>query len=240
MARLERMGVVALSEEFGLELFDQSLGADATLLAPVRLDSAALRAQARAGMLPTLLSGLVRAPERRAESVGSLAQRLAEVAEGDREKVVLSAVQAQVAAVLGHASGEAIEPGRAFKELGFDSLAAVELRNRLNRVTGLRLPATLVFDHPTSRAVARHLMSVLAPDGAAPDARQSADEEIRELLASIPVERLRRAGLLDTLRELADGDAHDEATGGEAVTSIDDMDAEDLIRMAAQEDEDGA
>ncbi|MFH8371867.1 SDR family NAD(P)-dependent oxidoreductase, partial [Streptomyces sp. NPDC018031] len=160
LARLERMGVGALSAGSGLELFDESLGLDAALLAPVRLDLAVLRGQARAGMLPALLRGLVRAPARRAESAGgSLAQRLAGVPEADREKVVLEVVQAQVASVLGHASGAAIEADRAFKELGFDSLSAVELRNRLTQATGLRLPATLVFDHPNPMAVARLLLA---------------------------------------------------------------------------------
>ncbi|WP_260867609.1 SDR family NAD(P)-dependent oxidoreductase [Streptomyces sp. SAJ15] len=240
VARLERMGVAPLSAELGLELFDQALGVDAALLAPVRLDSAALRGQARAGTLPALLRGLVRAPARRAESTGgSLAQRLAAVAEADREQVVLDVVRAQVAAVLGHASGAAIAPDRAFKELGFDSLAAVELRNRLTRATGLRLPATLVFDHPTPAEVTRYLIPLVIPDVATNGQRQSGEDEIRAMLASIPVDRLRKAGLLDTLRELASGDPHDD-TSHETAASIDDMDAQALIRMAAQDGEDMA
>ncbi|MGX6745791.1 SDR family NAD(P)-dependent oxidoreductase, partial [Streptomyces xantholiticus] len=133
---------------------------DAAVVAPVLLETAALRAQARAGMLPPLLRGLVRTPARVVDaSAGALVQRLAGVPEADRERIVLELVQAQVAAVLGHASAAAVEPERAFKELGFDSLSAVELRNRLTQATGVRLPATLVFDHPTPAAVARFLMS---------------------------------------------------------------------------------
>jgi thioesterase domain-containing protein/acyl carrier protein len=154
------MGVGALSTELGLELFDEARRLDAALLVPVRLDLGALRAQARAGMLPALLRGLVRAPARRAQAAGgSLAQRLAGVPQSDWERVTLELVQAQVAAVLGHASPGAVDPGRPFKELGFDSLAAVELRNRLTQVSGLRLPSTLVFDHPTSAAVAQLLLT---------------------------------------------------------------------------------
>ncbi|WP_447007722.1 SDR family NAD(P)-dependent oxidoreductase [Saccharothrix isguenensis] len=174
LARLERMGTGALSAELGLELFDEARRLDTALLVPVRLDLAALRVQARSGMLPPLLRGLVRAPARRAESTGgSLVQRLAGVAEADKERVVLELVQAQVAAVLGHASATAVEPDRAFKELGIDSLGAVELRNRLTQASGVRLPTTLVFDHPTPTAIARFLLTEVGPvaEQAAPAVR---------------------------------------------------------------------
>ncbi|MFD0349760.1 beta-ketoacyl reductase [Kitasatospora aburaviensis] len=233
--RLARLGIGAMPAELGLALFDQALASDTALLAPVKLDTAALRAQARAGLLPALLRGLVPAPARRAGTSGSLAQRLAGVAEADRERVVLDLVQSQVAAVLGHTSAAAITANRAFKELGFDSLSAVELRNRLTQDTGLRLPATLVFDHPTPVAIARFVLSEAALDGTPVEPR-SEEEEIRAVLASIPIGRLRKAGLLDTLRDLARTDLAD-GTGGAAddggtAASIDDMDAAALIRMA--------
>ncbi|MQS13783.1 SDR family NAD(P)-dependent oxidoreductase [Streptomyces kaniharaensis] len=182
LARLERMGVGALPTELGLDLFDRALGADTALLAPVRLDPAALRVQARAGMLPALLRGLVRVPARHAAAGGSLAQRLAEVAEADRERVVLELVQAQVASVLGHASAAAIGAERTFKDLGFDSLSAVELRNRLTQATEVRLPATLVFDHPSPLAVARLILTEVgavtqAPRPAARPRRRTATDE---------------------------------------------------------------
>ncbi|WP_149180642.1 type I polyketide synthase, partial [Streptomyces sp. TRM49041] len=157
LARLERMGMSALTAETGLPLFDRSLDVDAAVVVPAQLDTAALRAQARAGTLPALLRGLVRTPARSEASAGALAQRLAGAPEADRERIVLELVQAQVASVLGHASAASVEAERAFKELGFDSLSAVELRNRLTRATGVRLPATLVFDHPSPGAVARFL-----------------------------------------------------------------------------------
>ena len=155
ISRMARSGLRALSSEEGLELFDRALGAGEALMLPVPLDLAALRAQARMGVLPALFAGLVRVPARRfGEQGASLARRLAGTPEAEREGVVLELVRAQVATVLGHASPEAIDTQRTFKELGFDSLTAVELRNRLNAVTGLRLPATLVFDYPTTAAVA--------------------------------------------------------------------------------------
>ncbi|MFI1919816.1 SDR family NAD(P)-dependent oxidoreductase [Nocardia sp. NPDC020380] len=181
IARMERTGVGALSTELGFELFDEALGSDSALLAPVRLDLAALRTQARAGTLPALLRGLVREPVRRRGTGGaSLAQRLAGVDPADREQTVLTVVQAQVAAVLGHESGAVIESGRAFKELGFDSLAAVELRNRLTQATGVRLPATLVFDHPTPLAVARLLLTEIDSSGG-DVSRTPFDDELRML-----------------------------------------------------------
>ena len=114
-----------------------------------------LRAAPKAGVLPPILGGLVRSSARRVKDAkGSLARRLAGVPESDWDKIVLDLVKGHVASVLGHASGDAVDPQRAFKDLGFDSLSAVELRNRLVQGTGVKLPTTLVFDHPTPAAVA--------------------------------------------------------------------------------------
>ncbi|MCW5254778.1 type I polyketide synthase, partial [Streptomyces sp. SHP 1-2] len=161
IARLERMGTRALPTALGLDLFDRARRSEEALLAPVLLDLGVLRAQARTGMLPALFRGLVRARSRGTDptGAGSLAQRLAGVSGGEREQVVLDVVLTQVAAVLGHASGSAVDPERAFRELGIDSLGAVELRNRLTQATGLRLPTTLVFDHPNPVAIARLLLN---------------------------------------------------------------------------------
>jgi acyl transferase domain-containing protein/acyl carrier protein len=183
MERLGRLGMQALTSEQGLELLDTALGLEEALLVPVRLDTATLGALARAGMLPAPLRGLVRAPTRRErDRGGSLARRLASVAEAEWDVVVLELVRGQVAAVLGQASSEEVESERAFKDLGFDSLSAVELRNRLYQSTGLRLPATLVFDHPTPAAVARFLRAqVTGSERDAPVARRAvggADEPI--------------------------------------------------------------
>nr|APD71853.1 type I polyketide synthase 1 [Streptomyces sp.] len=159
LALVAQAGILPLPTELGLDLFDRGVAAGEPLLAPVELDPAVLREQARAGLLPSVLRGLVRVPARRAASGGSLARRLAEVPEAEREAVVLELVRAQAASVLGHASADEVDSERAFKELGFDSVSAVELRNRLSQSTGVPLPATLVFDHPTPVAVARLLLS---------------------------------------------------------------------------------
>ncbi len=160
-ARIARSGVLALSAEEGLGYFDAAMSADEALVVALRLDGVALRAQARAGLLPAVLRGLVRVPARRAGG-GSLAARLAGVRERERERVALEVVRGEVALVLGYSSPDAVDPSRTFKELGFDSLTAIELRNRLGGVTALRLPATLVFDYPTPLALTGFLMRTIA------------------------------------------------------------------------------
>ncbi|NUR86973.1 MAG: beta-ketoacyl synthase, partial [Nonomuraea sp.] len=171
LARLARSGLLGLSTAEGLALFDAALDADEALLVPGRLDHAALRAQAAAGELSPMLQGLVRQPRRAAaapaEAQDGLLQRLGRMTERERRKEVLDLVRSAAATVLGHAAKDAVGAAQAFKELGFDSLAAVELRNRLARAAGTRLPATLVFDHPTPEALARHLLAELLPPAAA-------------------------------------------------------------------------
>ncbi|HEX8075458.1 MAG TPA: SDR family NAD(P)-dependent oxidoreductase, partial [Thermoleophilaceae bacterium] len=154
----ERLGMVPLETERGLELFDVACTLEDAMLVPVKLDRATLRVQAREGRLPAATRGLVRVPARRAAGGASaLARRLADTPAADRDRVVLDLVRAQVASVLGFGTPEEVDPERAFREVGVDSLMAIALRNALERASGLRLPATLVFDHPTAAAVAVHL-----------------------------------------------------------------------------------
>nr|AUO14845.1 Malonyl CoA-acyl carrier protein transacylase [Amycolatopsis sp.] len=158
LRRMAGAGMTPLDTELGLALFDRAVGADRAVLAPVRLDLAALRRQP---VPPTLLHGLLPPPRRQATAAApqsSFAGHLAALGADDRVRQVLGLVRGLVAGVLGYASGAAVEPARAFKELGFDSLTALELRNRLAAETGLRLPATLVFDHPTPQALARYVV----------------------------------------------------------------------------------
>ncbi|MEU3459406.1 beta-ketoacyl synthase N-terminal-like domain-containing protein [Streptomyces sp. NPDC006733] len=173
-ALVAQAGLVPFSTELARELFDRGVAADRPLLVPVELDPAVLREQALAGLLPSVLRGLVRVPARRAASGGTLARRLAEVPAAEREQMVLELVRAQAASVLGHASADEVDSERAFKELGFDSVSAVELRNRLAQSTGVPLPATVVFDHPTPAAVARLLLAQV--DGAAEDVLPAAQK----------------------------------------------------------------
>ncbi|MGW1787257.1 beta-ketoacyl synthase N-terminal-like domain-containing protein, partial [Streptomyces sp. NPDC002143] len=166
-SRTLRRGVRALTNDEGLALFDAALRSDAAHLLPVLLDPVALRTRAASGALPDVLRSLVRATSRRTaataeESAGStLASRLAALDEETRDAEILNLVRTNVSLVLGHESGESVGAGRAFKELGFDSMLAVDLRNRLSAVTGLRLPSTLVFDYPTPAAIAGYVRGEL-------------------------------------------------------------------------------
>ncbi|MFE5662248.1 beta-ketoacyl synthase N-terminal-like domain-containing protein, partial [Streptomyces sp. NPDC056517] len=161
-ARMGRGGVLAMSSAEGMELFDSAVAGDQALLVPMKLDLRAVRAEATAGGgVQPVLRGLVR-PGRRAAQAGAgdrnaLAQRLAGLAPADQEKTLLDLVRNHTAIVLGHATVERVESDKAFKDAGFDSLTAVELRNRLSTATGVKLPATLIFDYPTPRALARYL-----------------------------------------------------------------------------------
>ncbi len=156
--RLVRMGAAPISGSYGVELFDRACSQPAPFRAAIPVDKRVLRAAANAGLLPPLLSGLVPASRRRpAASTGSLARHLATLPEAEREVTVLTMVREHTAAVLGH-SPEAIDPAANFKDLGFDSLGAVELRNRLARASGMRLEATLVFDYPSTEAIAGYLL----------------------------------------------------------------------------------
>jgi acyl transferase domain-containing protein/acyl carrier protein len=172
--RMARQGVKPLSDGDGMALFDAATAAGAALTVPIRLDLPALRTQAAGAGLPPLFRVLVpHTPRRTAAAAGSgqpdWAGQLARMTPAERDRALVTLVRSQAAAVLGHDSPEAVGAGKAFKDLGFDSLMAVELRNRLAAATGVRLPATLVFDHPTPTALAARLAeSVLGAAGAAP------------------------------------------------------------------------
>jgi acyl carrier protein len=171
------------------------------LLVAAKWDATGLRERAEAGSLPEVLRGLVRGARRSAvgraaaatpsaaataaspASPGGLTERLSTMAEADARKFLANLVRTHVAAVLAHAGAESVDVDRAFTELGFDSLTAVELRNRLDAETGLRLPTTLAFDHPTVTALAGHLYRELAPAAASPeDLLRAALEQLHNVL----------------------------------------------------------
>ncbi len=169
--RITRSGLRSLSDTAGVELFDTAVSAGALtarpLLVPALLDLAAIRARSAAAGVPALLRGLVR-PARRvagAAPEGTRSQfreQLAGLSGTERDAAILDLVRRETANALGYPDADPIAAGGAFVELGLDSLTAVELRNRLEAQTGLRLPATLTFDHPTPAAVAELIGGQLA------------------------------------------------------------------------------
>jgi acyl carrier protein len=237
--RMTRSGMMALFAAEGMALFDAGLRAGEAVLVPVKLDFGQLRGQAASGDLPPLLAGLVRQERRTARPAGiteqTLAQRLAGLPEIEQTRLVLDLVQNESVTVLGLSAADDVEGTQPFKDIGFDSLTAVELRNRLAAATGVRLPATLVFDHPTPAALARHLLTELAPSAGGPaplpDVREA---EVRRVLATVPFSRFREMGVLDTLLRLAESaaDTEEQRRPPDETGLIVGMDADDLVARA--------
>ncbi|GLY39359.1 hypothetical protein Amsp01_053830 [Amycolatopsis sp. NBRC 101858] len=226
--RMARSGLPPLPADQGLALFDAALGAPDAVLVPMLVDARVLGSTD----VPEQLRGVVRtAVRRRTAGAGAaeadLRQRLAGTSGEDRRQALLDLVCAQVGAVLGYGGAETVDPLRVFKELGFDSLTAVELRNRLSAASGIRLPATLIFDYPTPAALAGYVGEELFPDS--PSVEADEDQEFRAALASIPVARFREAGLLEAVLKLRDGGAAPESPDDDA---FGEMGVDDLVRLA--------
>ncbi|WP_248001706.1 beta-ketoacyl reductase [Streptomyces sp. RPA4-5] len=169
------------------------------------------------------------------QDVPALRERLAGLSGEEGVALLLETVQRQAALLLGHSASGAVAADRAFRDLGFDSLTAVELRDRLTAATGLALPATLIFDHPTPRALAERITAELLGDDAV-DADEA--EHLRRVLLTVPVSRLCESGLLEPLLRLASQETAPTAEDVEPVTaieSIDEMDGESLLRLALGE-----
>ncbi|MET8162615.1 SDR family NAD(P)-dependent oxidoreductase [Sphaerisporangium sp. NPDC005289] len=242
--RMVREGLVPLSAGVGLSVLDRVVGEGRRgVVVAAGWSVSSLRAQS-AERLPALLRDLVGVRRRAAldapVGAGSFADRLAELPAAERQAAVTELVRARAAAVLGHDSPASLPVDQAFHELGVDSLAAVELRNGLGTALGLRLPTTLVFDHPSVRAVVDYVIRQITPktDGGDHVTADGRDETaIRKALQTVQVAALRAAGLLDGLLELA-GVRPDGSNGAVAqdetadVDAIDELDTEALIRMA--------
>ncbi|MBV1942448.1 SDR family NAD(P)-dependent oxidoreductase, partial [Streptomyces sp. BV286] len=210
--RIGRSGVRPLATAEGLALFDTAAAQDEPVVLPVHLDLAVLRSRPQ-DQVPAIVRKLAGGTARRTAAAAgaendrtALTRRLAELAPADRDRFLLDLVRGQVAAVLGYAGPEAIEPERGFQELGVDSLGAVQIRNRLGAATGLRPPTTLVFDYPTPAAVAGYFKEHLS----IPDEDATADlmHEIGRLEAAVAAAAVSSgdAGLApaaDRLRALA-------------------------------------
>jgi acyl transferase domain-containing protein/acyl carrier protein len=241
LIRMARAGMHGLSFSGGLALFDDAVGAGHPQMLPVRLDVTALRDSGTD--IPVTLSGLT-GGRRREASAGvneqaALATRLAGLDATQAGQVLDDLVRAHAAKVLGHSDAEAIDSTQIFKDLGFDSLTTFELRDRLTAATGLRLPPTLIFEYPTPGELARYLSQRLLPDApAAPGQDDEEEARLRRLLSSIPVKRLRAAGIMEILLGLADAQDHGRDPDDLAESdSIDSMDTASLIDMVLAEED---
>jgi acyl transferase domain-containing protein/acyl carrier protein len=241
--RMRTAGPAPLTLDQGLALFDAAITTAQPYLVPLGPAIPASAGPPRPGQppLPSLLWGLTGTPRRAAAAAGAadgpattaeLARQLAAMAPARRTRHLATIVQTHAAAVLGHPGPAAIDPTAEFRELGFDSLSAVELRNRLTAATGLPLPATLIFDYPTPTALAEHLLHEMAPDGAAdPDDADPEASQIRSLLASVPIARLRETGILEQLLMLTGG-VGGVGAAAENGMSIDEMGVDELVQAA--------
>ena len=166
LVRMRRGGLVPMPTPEALDLLDTALRTALPSVVPAGFDLTALREAPH-----PLLARLVRAPRRKAAAVarpGALADRLTALDQQAATREVHDLVLAEVAAVLGHGDTATVDPARPFKDLGFDSLTAVELRNRLNAATDLHLPAMVVFDHPNVTALAGHVLTEVLPERPSP------------------------------------------------------------------------
>jgi acyl transferase domain-containing protein/acyl carrier protein len=220
LRRMSRSEHAALSVEQGLALFDAAMARDEALVVPVRMAAGA----AQPAQVPAILRGLTATGRRTAAPharATSLADRLNALGEQDRETALVELVRSDTAAVLGHPSADAVPADRDFSRLGFDSLMAVELRTRLAASTGVRLPSTLVFDHPTPLAVARHLASALcgADTPGADTSPLTALDRLEAAFTEGEIDEVTRTGVAGRLRRLlARWDEAAPETGGAVVT----------------------
>ncbi|MET9258348.1 SDR family NAD(P)-dependent oxidoreductase, partial [Streptomyces sp. NPDC003717] len=191
LARMKRTGFTPLTTEDGLALLDAAHAHGRPHVVALDLDARAVAARPAASR-PALLRALATRASGGAKSsrptaaagaaaADGLAKRLAGLPAAERQRLLLALVRDQVAGVLGHTDRDAIRPDTSFKELGFDSLTAVELRNRLAAATGLKLPAALVFDYPESATLVDHLLVRLSPEGDTAPLRDAADPVLNEL-----------------------------------------------------------
>ncbi|MFZ0719008.1 SDR family NAD(P)-dependent oxidoreductase, partial [Mycobacterium sp.] len=245
-ARFARDGITAMSSTQALQLLDTAMVIDEPFLVPAHIDTVALRAKFDGGTLPPMFVDLINATARRqvddslaaAKSKSVLLQRLQGLPDDEQQEILLDLVRSHIATVLGNTTAEAIDPDKAFQELGFDSLTAVEMRNRLKSATGLPLSPTLIFDYPNSAALAGYFHQELvgASAEAAPKAAPG-EEEIQRVVASIPVRRLRQAGVLELLLGLANEPEGDDADMNRE-KDLATMDLDDLVNAAFLDDDD--
>ncbi|SDY87933.1 pimaricinolide synthase PimS1 [Amycolatopsis xylanica] len=235
-ADVARSGVAGLPSDEGLALLDTALGIDSPVLVPVKLDLKALRAL---DPIPTAFRGLVKAPPRAAAATASggsaLKQKLAGLTGEERDQAILDVLRGHIAAVLGHDNPDAIETDRGFLDMGFDSLTALELRNRLGTVTGKRIPATLIFDYPDAASVASYLATQLIDDTASTPLESDLAKLESALASTTPTSEEHHAQITARLKALAAKWAESLPTPQEPAADITEASADDLFAILDSE-----
>ncbi|GAA4788744.1 hypothetical protein GCM10023220_11700 [Streptomyces ziwulingensis] len=249
LTQLRRRGVLPMAPQIAVTAFEQAVQAREKAVTVVDMDWDAfipaftsVRPSPLFADLPEATAAL-RATQPDAgngDTTAGLVDSLRDVPEAERNRILLRLVCGHAATVLGHSGAESIGPLQAFQEVGFDSLAAVNLRNSLHVATGLRLPATLIFDYPTPDALVGYLRSELLRD--ADDGLDGREDDLKRALATIPFARFKEAGVLDTLLSLMDTEDAEDAAASEGPgttapaeddeTLIDAMDVADLVQRA--------
>jgi len=241
--RLAARGLRAMDPRGAIQAMEQVLDRDETAVVVADVEWSSFTTELVGTRSVSLLAELLPAkgadpgPSAQAAADTDVRERLAGLPATERAYSLTELVRATVAAVLGYTDLSSVESGRSFQEIGFDSLTALRLRNRLGAATGLRLPATLVFDYPTPAAVAELVHAELfGEDPGSPESEPGEggdDARLKQIIDRIPLASLRRAGLVGALLRLAD------TAGGVAPvdsapssTAIDSMDMADLIRAA--------
>ncbi|MUL43625.1 hypothetical protein FZ103_21040 [Streptomonospora sp. PA3] len=241
LARMRRAGLEPMGTRQALGLLDTALALDRPHLIPARLSAR----RGGADQDPRIAAPLPPAARAAAPSRAGAAPAAAGLPADpdDRRAALLELVREHAAAVLGLSSPTALRPGRQLTEAGIDSLTAVELRNRLNAATGLRLPATVLFDHPTPDALAAMLAARLepesggAPSGGREDGQDGVREELLRAVREAPLARLRQSGLLEALRGLADDPLPAGTAAPQGGPAIDGMSLDALVDLALTDDE---
>jgi acyl transferase domain-containing protein len=250
LERMARLGALEeMSAEQGLTLFDSALSAGEPVVAPMRLNLGTLRARVAAGeaLLP-MLRGLVRFPRRGPDGSGApsrldeLRRRLTGLGEAERSALLLDLIRTQTSVILGFDRPDRVQQERAFRDMGFDSLTGIELRNRMSLATGLRLPPTLVFDHPTPAALAEFLLGKMVAE---PDATPSLTDELERLermfadldagrLAELAPDQGARTRLAGRLRNIAAHLVGDPAAAAAATDQLADASDDEMFRYLGE------
>ncbi|MFF4756915.1 SDR family NAD(P)-dependent oxidoreductase, partial [Streptomyces sp. NPDC001270] len=243
LTQLRRRGVLPMAPQLAVTAMVQAVQGNEKFVTVADMDWGAfipaytsVRASPLFAALPEARAVLQasQADSANSDTASSLADSLRAATDVEQNRILLRLVRGHASTVLGHSGAGGIGPRQAFQDVGFDSLAAVNLRNSLHAATGLRLPATLIFDYPTPEALVGYLRSELLRE--ADDGLEGREDDLRRVLAAVPFARFKEAGVLDTLLGLADTQ-DGEAPGAGAPDSadaelIDAMDVADLVQRA--------